>query len=482
MLQKLEYKREANLIGGDWVGAGSGKVIEVTDPATGEVIGAVPDCGRAETKRAIVAAAKAFPAWRTKTAAERAEALRKLAALIEQNKEELAMLLTIEQGKPLAESRGEVGMSAAYVTWFAEEARRVYGDTIPSPWPNRRLMVVKEPVGVVGAITPWNFPSAMIARKLGAALAVGCTMVIKPAEQTPFSGLAWGVLAEKAGIPAGVVNIITGEASEIGKELCENPEVRKITFTGSTEVGKLLVRQSADTMKRISMELGGNAPFIVFDDADVDAAVEGAMMSKYRNAGQTCVCANRFIVQAGIYDTFAEKLSAAAQKLKVGSGLDAGVQQGPLIDEQALAKVQRHVSDAVSKGGRVVSGGKAHALGRTYFEPTVIANVTSDMAVAREETFGPVAPLFKFATEEEAVRMANATEYGLACYFYTRDLGRAFRVSEGLQYGQVGVNAGVITTEVAPFGGVKESGLGREGSKYGCDDYVNIKYICMAGI
>ena len=482
MLQKLEYKRETNLIGGEWVGADSGKSMEVTDPATGEVIGTVPDGCRAETKRAIAAAAKAFPGWRAKTAAERAEFLRRLAALIEQNKEELAMLLTVEQGKPLAEARGEVGMSAAYITWFAEEARRVYGDTIPSPWANRRLMVVKEPVGVVGAITPWNFPSAMIARKLGAALAVGCTMVIKPAEQTPFSGLAWGVLAEKAGIPAGVVNIITGEASEVGKELCENPDVRKITFTGSTEVGKLLVKQSADTMKRMSMELGGNAPFIVFDDADLDAAVEAAMMSKYRNTGQTCVCANRFIIQAGVYDQFAEKLSAATKSLKVGCGVDAGVQQGPLIDAQALAKVERHVKDAVSKGARIVSGGKRHALGRTYFEPTVIANVTTDMAVAREETFGPVAPLFKFSTEEEAVRMANATEFGLACYFFTRDLGRAFRVSEGLEYGQVGVNAGVITTEVAPFGGVKESGLGREGSKYGCDDYVNIKYVCIAGI
>jgi succinate-semialdehyde dehydrogenase/glutarate-semialdehyde dehydrogenase len=482
MLQKLEYKREANLIGGEWVGADSGKVIEVTDPSSDEVVGTVPDCGRAETKRAIAAAAKALPAWRAKTAAERAEILRRLAGLIDQNKEELAMLLTVEQGKPLAEARGEVGMSAAYITWFAEEARRVYGDTIPSPWANRRLMVVKEPVGVVGAITPWNFPSAMIARKLGAALAVGCTMVIKPAEQTPFSGLAWGVLCDKAGIPAGVVNIVTGEPSEIGKELCENPIVKKITFTGSTEVGKLLVKQSADTMKRMSMELGGNAPFIVFDDADLDAAVEGAMLSKYRNTGQTCVCANRFIVQAGIYDAFAERLSAATQKLKVGCGVEAGVQQGPLIDQQALAKVERHISDAVSKGARVVSGGKRHALGRTYFEPTVIANVTPDMAVAREETFGPVAPLFKFSTEEEAVRMANATEFGLACYFFTRDLGRAFRVSEGLEYGQVGVNAGVITTEVAPFGGVKESGLGREGSKYGCDDYVNIKYVCVAGI
>jgi succinate-semialdehyde dehydrogenase/glutarate-semialdehyde dehydrogenase len=482
MLQKLEFKREGNLIGGAWVGADSGKVLEVNDPATGEVIGTVPMSGRVETRRAIEAAAAAFPGWSAKLAAERAEALRKLAALIEQNKEELAMLLTIEQGKSLAESRGEVGMSAAYVLWFAEEARRIYGDTIPAPWQGRRILTIKQPVGVVGAITPWNFPSSMIARKLGPALATGCTMVIKPASQTPFSGLAWGALAEKAGIPPGVVNIVTGKASEIGAELTSNPLVRKITFTGSTETGKKLVEQAASTMKRVSMELGGNAPFLVFDDADLDAAVEGAIASKYRNSGQTCVCANRFIVQEGVYDAFAEKLAAASSKLKVGNGLEQGTQQGPLIDDKAVAKVEEHIADAVKKGGRVVTGGKRHKLGGTFFEPTVIADVTPEMAVAREETFGPVAPLFRFKTDEEGVRMANATEFGLACYFYTRDLGRAFRVSEGLEYGQVGVNAGVITTEVAPFGGVKESGLGREGSKYGWDDYVNIKYVCVGGV
>jgi succinate-semialdehyde dehydrogenase/glutarate-semialdehyde dehydrogenase len=472
MLQKLEFKREANLIGGAWVGADGGKVIEVKDPATGEVVGTVPNSGRPETRRAIEAAAAAFPGWSAKLAAERAEALRKLAALIEQNKEELAMLLTIEQGKSLAESRGEVGMSAAYVLWFAEEA----------PWQGRRILTIKQPVGVVAAITPWNFPSSMIARKLGPALATGCTMVIKPASQTPYSGLAWGALCEKAGIPPGVVNIVTGKASEIGAELTSNPLVRKITFTGSTETGKTLVEQAARTMKRVSMELGGNAPFLVFDDADLDAAVEGAIASKYRNSGQTCVCANRFIVQAGIYDAFAEKLAAASNKLKVGNGLEQGTQQGPLIDDKAVAKVEEHIADALKKGARVVAGGHRHKLGGTFFEPTVIADVTPEMAVAREETFGPVAPLFRFKSEADGLRMANATEFGLACYFFTRDLGRAFRVAEGLEYGQVGVNAGVITTEVAPFGGVKESGLGREGSKYGWDDYVNIKYVCVGGV
>lgn len=482
MLQKLEFKREANLIGGEWVAADSGKTIEVTDPSSGEVIGTVPNTGKAETRRAIEAASAAFPGWSSKTGAERADALRKLAGLIEQNKEELAMLLTVEQGKPLAESRTEVGSSAAYVLWFAEEARRIYGDTIPSPWPDRRIVVIKQPVGVVAAITPWNFPSSMIARKLGPALATGCTIVIKPASQTPYSGLAWGALCEKAGIPPGVVNIVTGSASEIGAEMTSNPIVRKVTFTGSTEVGKKLVEQASHTMKRVSMELGGNAPFLVFDDADIEAAVAGALPSKYRNAGQTCVCANRFIVQAGIYDAFAEKLAEASRKLPIGNGLEDGVQIGPLIDDKAIAKVEEHIADAVQKGGRVVTGGKRHKLGGTFFEPTVIADVTPEMKVAREETFGPVAPLFKFETEEEAVRMANATEFGLACYFYTRDLGRAFRVAEGLQYGQVGVNAGLITTEVAPFGGVKESGLGREGSKYGWDDYVDIKYLCIGGI
>ncbi|MBX6425770.1 MAG: NAD-dependent succinate-semialdehyde dehydrogenase [Variibacter sp.] len=482
MLQKLEFKREANLIGGAWVDADDGATIAVTDPATGDVIGTVPRCGRAETKRAIEAAANAFPDWSRRTAAERAEALRRLAALIEQNKEELAMLLTVEQGKPLAEARTEIASSAAYVLWFAEEARRIYGDTIPSPWPNRRILVIKQPVGVVAAITPWNFPSSMIARKLGPALATGCTMVIKPASQTPYSGLAWGALCEKAGIPPGVVNIVTGSAAEIGAELTENPLVRKITFTGSTATGKKLMEQASRTMKRVSMELGGNAPFLVFDDADLDAAVEGAIPSKYRNAGQTCVCTNRFIVQAGIYDKFAEKLAEASRKLKIGNGLEEGCQIGPLIDEKAVAKVEEHIADAVQKGGKIITGGKRHKLGGTFFEPTVITNVTPEMKVAREETFGPVAPLFKFETEEAAVRMANDTEFGLACFFYTRDLGRAFRVAERLQYGQVGVNAGLITTEVAPFGGVKESGVGREGSKYGWDDYVDVKYVCVGGI
>lgn len=482
MLQKLEFKREANFIGGEWVGARNGKTLDVNDPSTGDVIGTVPGAGRDETRQAIEAAARAFPIWSKKTAAERAEALRKLAALIEQNKEELAMLLTVEQGKPLAESRTEVASSAAYVLWFAEEARRIYGDTIPSPWADRRIIVMKQPVGVVAAITPWNFPSSMIARKLGPALATGCTMVIKPASQTPYSGLAWGVLAEKAGIPAGVVNILTGSASEIGAEMTANPLVRKVTFTGSTEVGKKLVAQASHTMKRVSMELGGNAPFLVFDDADLDAAIEGAIPSKYRNAGQTCVCTNRFIVQAGIYDKFAERLAEASRKLKVGGGLENGAQIGPLIDEKAMTKVEEHIADAVQKGGRIVTGGKRHKLGGTFFEPTVIADVTPQMKVAREETFGPVAPLFKFKTDDEGVRMANDTEFGLACYFYTRDLGRAFRVAESLQYGQVGINAGLITTEVAPFGGVKESGLGREGSKYGWDDYVDVKYVCVGGV
>ena len=482
MLTNLAFKRDANLIGGKWVAADSGKTIDVTDPATGEFLGTVPNCGRAETKRAVAAAEAAFPGWRARTANERSQILFRLADIIRQNQEDLAVLLTLEQGKPLAEARGEVGMSAAYVQWFAEEARRVYGDTIPSPWQGRRIIVTKEPVGVVAAITPWNFPSSMFARKLGAALAVGCTVVAKPASQTPYSGIAWGMLCEKAGVPEGVVNILTGSAREIGAELTENPVVKKITFTGSTEVGKLLMEQAARTMKRVSMELGGNAPFIVFDDADVDAAVEGAIASKFRNTGQTCVCTNRLLVQSGVYDEFADKLAKATAAMKVGNGREAGVVQGPLIDAAAVAKVEEHIADAVKKGATVVTGGKRHALGGTFFEPTVIRNVTPDMAVAREETFGPLAPIFRFEQEEEAIRLANDTEYGLACYFYTRDLGRTFRVSEALQYGQVGVNAGVITTEVAPFGGVKESGMGREGSKYGCDDYLNIKYLCIGGL
>lgn len=482
MLQKLSFKHDANYIDGKWAPADSGKTLEVTDPATGEVLGLVPNSGRAETRRAIEAAEKAFPAWRARTAADRAAILLRLADLIRANQEDLAVLLTLEQGKPLAESRGEIGMSAAYIQWFAEEARRIYGDTIPSPWADRRIIVTKEPVGVIAAITPWNFPSSMFARKFGAALAVGCTIVGKPASQTPYSGLAWADLCEKAGVPAGVINIVTGSAREIGAELTENPTVKKITFTGSTEVGKLLAEQAARTMKRISMELGGNAPFIVFDDADVDAAVEGAIMSKFRNAGQTCVCTNRFLVQDGVYDAFAKKLAEATKALKVGNGREAGVAQGPLIDKAAVAKVEEHIADAVKKGGSIVTGGKRHALGGTFFEPTVIAGVTPEMAVAREETFGPIAPLFRFKTEAEAIAMANATEYGLACYFYTRDLARTFRVSEALQYGQVGVNAGLITTEVAPFGGVKESGVGREGSKYGVEDYLNVKYLCIGGV
>ncbi|WP_046866292.1 NAD-dependent succinate-semialdehyde dehydrogenase [Microvirga massiliensis] len=475
--------RTANLIGGDWTDTGSaGQPIKVTDPATGTLLDAVPNGGRAETRRAIEAAYAAFPAWRGRTAGDRATLLRRLAQLITDNQEDLARLLTSEQGKPLAEARGEVGMSAAYVLWFAEEARRIYGDVIPSPWPNRKILVTKDPVGVVGAITPWNFPSSMIARKLGAALAAGCTIVIKPASQTPYSALAWGVLCEEAGIPAGVVNIVTGSAREIGAELTANPLVKKITFTGSTEVGKLLMEQAAKTMKKVSMELGGNAPFIVFDDADLDRAVEGAMAAKYRNAGQTCVCTNRFLVQDGIYEAFAERLAEASARLKVGNGLEDGVQQGPLIDDHAVAKIEEHIEDATSKGAKVIAGGKRHALGGTFFEPTVLTGVTPSMAVAREETFGPLSPLFRFKDEVEAVRMANDTEYGLACYFYTRDLGRAFRVSEALEYGLVGVNEGLITTEVAPFGGVKESGVGREGSKYGVEDYVSVKYTCMGGL
>ncbi|MHB2169784.1 NAD-dependent succinate-semialdehyde dehydrogenase [Alsobacter sp. R-9] len=476
---KLPFQRDANLIGGEWVGADDGGAIEVTNPATGEILGQVPRCGAAETRRAIEAAQKAFVGWSRTTAAERAEKLRKLAAAIEKNKEDLAVLLTSEQGKPLAEARGEIAISAAYVLWFAEEARRIYGDTIPSPWPNRRIIVTKEPVGVVAAITPWNFPSSMLSRKLGAALAAGCTVVTKPATQTPYSAIAWGLLAEEAGIPPGVINILTGSASAIGGEITRNPIVKKVTFTGSTEVGKMLMAQAAGTMKRVSMELGGNAPFIVFDDADLDAAVEGAMQSKYRNSGQTCVCANRFIVQAGIYDAFAAKFAAAVKGLKVGNGLEPGTVQGPLIDENAVKKVEEHIADAVSKGAAVAAGGKRHALGRSFFEPTILTGVTTAMAVAREETFGPLAPLFRFETEEQAIAMANDTEFGLAAYAFTRDLGRAFRVMEGLQYGQVGINAGLITTEVAPFGGVKESGMGREGSKYGLDDYLNVKYGCL---
>ncbi|RST83467.1 NAD-dependent succinate-semialdehyde dehydrogenase [Aquibium carbonis] len=483
MLQKSNpYMRQSNLIGGEWVKADSGATLDVTNPANGQKLGTVPKSGKAETRRAIEAADKAFKTFKKTTANERSKMLRKLHDLILENQDALAELLTLEQGKSLAEAKGEVGASAAYILWFAEEARRTYGDVVPSPWADRRIIVTREPVGVIAAITPWNFPSSMLARKIGPAIAAGCTTVVKPASQTPYSGLAWGVLCEEAGIPAGVVNILTGSAGEIGDEICANPMVKKITFTGSTEVGKILIEKSAATVKKVSMELGGNAPFVVFDDADIDRAVEGAMVAKYRNSGQTCVCTNRFFVQAGVYDAFVEKFAAASAKLKVGAGLDAGVQQGPLIDGKAVEKVEELIGDATAKGGKVVTGGKRHELGGSFFEPTVIAGATPDMRFMKEEIFGPVAPVFRFETEEEAVALANDTEYGLACYFYSSDLGRVFRVMENLKYGMVGVNEGLITTPEAPFGGVKESGLGREGGHQGIEDYLDTKYVCIGGL
>jgi succinate-semialdehyde dehydrogenase/glutarate-semialdehyde dehydrogenase len=474
--------RQQCYIDGKWLDADSGKSVAVNNPATGETLGTIPNMGTAETKRAIEAANAAWPAWRKKTAKERAVILRKLFNLMMENQDDLAMLMTAEQGKPLAESKGEVAYSASFIEWFAEEGKRTYGDVIPTFAADKRIIVQKEPVGVVAAITPWNFPSAMIARKAGPALAAGCPIVIKPATQTPFSALAMAELAHRAGIPAGVFNVITGSAREIGGEMTSNPIVRKLTFTGSTEVGKLLMKQCAETVKKTSMELGGNAPFIVFDDADLDAAVEGAIASKYRNTGQTCVCANRLLVQDGVYDAFAAKLAAAVGRLKVGDGLKGETQQGPLIDEKAVAKVEEHIADAVKKGARIIAGGKRHALGGTFFEPTILADVTPQMAVAREETFGPVAPLFRFKTEAEAVQMSNDTEFGLAAYFYSRDIGRIWRTAEQIEYGIVGINTGLISTEVAPFGGVKESGIGREGSMYGIDDYLVIKYMCLGGI
>ncbi|MCT7375282.1 NAD-dependent succinate-semialdehyde dehydrogenase [Chelativorans salis] len=483
MLKKTShFMREANFIGGAWVEADSGATIEVVNPATRQTIGTVPKCGRAETRRAIEAAEEAFHSWKKTSANDRAKLLRKLHDAILDNQEALAELLVMEQGKPLAEARAEVGMSAAYVLWYAEEGRRVYGDVVPSPWADRRILVTKEPVGVIGAITPWNFPSSMLARKIGPALAAGCTAVAKPASQTPYSGLALGVLAEEAGFPAGVVNIVTGSASEIGDELTENPLVRKITFTGSTEVGKVLIQKSAGTVKKVSMELGGNAPFLVFDDAGVERAVEGAVAAKYRNSGQTCVCTNRFFVQEGIYDRFVEKLVEATNRLKVGSGLEDGTQQGPLIDEKAVEKVEELIADAAEKGGKVVAGGKRHSLGGTFFEPTVIAEASPEMRFMQEEIFGPVSPIFRFHEEEEAVKLANDTAFGLACYFYTADLGRAFRVMEGLKYGLIGVNEGIITTVEAPFGGLKESGLGKEGGHQGIEDYLDTKYVCIGGL
>ncbi|GHD10323.1 NAD-dependent succinate-semialdehyde dehydrogenase [Tianweitania populi] len=483
MLQKYsQFMKEANLIGGEWVQADSGATIDVINPATGLKIGIVPKSGRAETKRAIEAANQTFLSYRKTSALERSKLLRKLHDAIMDNQDSLAELLTLEQGKSLAEAKGEVGASAAYVLWFAEEARRTYGDVVPSPWADRRILVTKEPTGVIAAITPWNFPSSMLARKIGPALAAGCTAVVKPASQTPYSGLAWGALCEEVGFPKGAVNVVTGAASEIGDELCEHPLVKKITFTGSTEVGKILIAKAASTVKKVSMELGGNAPFLVFDDANLERAVEGAIAAKYRNSGQTCICTNRFFVQAGIYDAFVEKFSAAAAKLKIGDGSEAGVQQGPLIDEKAVEKVEELVADAKEKGGTIVTGGKRHALGGSFYEPTVISNASPVMRFMKEEIFGPVAPVFKFESEEEAVDLANDTEYGLAAYFYTGDLGRAFRVMEGLKYGMVGVNEGIITTPEAPFGGMKESGLGREGGHQGIEDYLDTKYVSIGGL
>ena len=483
MLQKNnKFLREANLIGGKWVQADSGATIDVINPANGLKLGTVPKAGKAETRRAIEAAAEAFKTFRKTSALDRAKMLRRLHDAIMDNQDQLAELLTLEQGKSLTEAKGEVGSSAAYVLWFAEEARRTYGDVVPSPWADRRIIVTREPVGVIAAITPWNFPSSMLARKIGPAIAAGCTSVVKPASQTPYSGLAWGALAEEVGIPKGVVNVVTGSAGEIGEEICTNPIVKKITFTGSTEVGKILIEKSASTVKKVSMELGGNAPFLVFDDADLDRAVEGAIAAKYRNSGQTCVCTNRFYVQSGIYDAFVEKFSAAAANLKVGPGMDEGVQQGPLIDDKAVEKVEELIADAKGKGGRIVTGGSRHKLGGSFFEPTVIADAKPSMKFSKEEIFGPVAPVFRFEKEEEAIELANDTEYGLACYFYTGDLGRAFRVMEGLKYGMVGVNEGIITTPEAPFGGVKESGLGREGGHQGIGDYLDTKYVCIGGL
>jgi succinate-semialdehyde dehydrogenase/glutarate-semialdehyde dehydrogenase len=469
-------------IDGIWLHADSGRSFPVVNPANGKTLGTVPDMGAAETRRAIAAAQAAWPGWRARTAKERATILRKWFELMMAAQEDLALLLTAEQGKPLAEARGEIAYGASFIEWFGEEGKRIYGDTIPAHQADKRIVVMKEPIGVCAAITPWNFPNAMIARKAAAALAAGCTMVIKPAEQTPFSAIAMSVLGERAGIPKGVLNVVTGDAPAIGGELTSNPTVRKLSFTGSTEVGKLLMSQCAATIKKVSLELGGNAPFLVFDDADLDAAVDGAMASKFRNTGQTCVCANRLLVQDGIYEAFSQKLAVAVSALKVGNGYEPGVSQGPLIDRNALAKVEEHIADALSLGAKVLRGGKRHALGGTFYEPTVLTGVTAAMKVAREETFGPVAPLFRFKDEAEGIKMANATQFGLASYFYSRDIGRVFRVSEALEYGIVGVNTGLISTEIAPFGGIKESGIGREGSKYGIDDYLEVKYLCLGGI
>ena len=481
-LKDTRLFREACYVDGQWVQAASGQTIGVDNPATGEIIGRVPKLSGTETKHAIDAANRAFPSWSKKTAKERATVLRRWFDLMMASQDDLARLMTLEQGKPLAESKGEVAYAAAFLEWFGEEAKRIYGDTIPQHQADKRIVVIKQPIGVVACITPWNFPLAMITRKAGPAIGAGCTVVLKPASQTPFSALALAELAERAGVPKGVFNVVTGSATEIGAELTSSPIVRKLSFTGSTEIGKILMSQCAGTVKKLSLELGGNAPFIVFDDADLDAAVEGAIASKYRNTGQTCVCTNRILVQDTVYEPFAVKLAAAVRELKPAPGLETGATQGPLIDEAAIVKVESHIRDAQSKGAKVLVGGHRHALGGRFFEPTVLTDVTPQMAVAREETFGPVAPLFRFKTEAEAIALANDTEFGLAAYFYGRDIARVWRVAEALEYGIVGINSGLISTEVAPFGGVKESGLGREGSKYGMDEFVEIKYMCFGGI
>ena len=487
MAASLELKdptlfREACYIDGKWVGADSDQTVDVTNPASGDLLGTIPKMGADETRRAIEAANAAYPAWRAKTAKERATILRKWFDLMMENQEDLAKMMTAEQGKPLKESMGEIVYAASFIEWFAEEGKRVYGDTIPQHAPGKRIVVTKEPIGVCAAITPWNFPAAMITRKCGPALAAGCTMVVKPATATPYSALALAVLAERAGVPAGVFSVVTGASGAIGGEMTSNPIIRKLTFTGSTEIGKLLMEQCAGTVKKTSMELGGNAPFIVFNDADIDEAVLGAMASKFRNTGQTCVCANRLLVQDGVYEEFSKKLATAVEEMRVGDGLKGETEQGPMIDMAAVEKVEEHIQDAVSKGAKVISGGSRHDLGGTFFQPTVLAEVNTDMKVTKEETFGPVAPLYRFETEEQALQMANDTEFGLAAYFYSRDIGRVWRVMEGLEYGIVGVNEGIISTEVAPFGGMKESGTGREGSKYGIEDYLEIKYCLIGGI
>lgn len=479
-LKDTSLFRQKAYIDGLWQDADSGQTLKVNNPATNEIIGTVPKMGAAETRRAIEAADKALPAWRALTAKERANKLRRWYELMLENQDDLARLMTIEQGKPLTESKGEIVYAAAFFEWFAEEAKRVYGDVIPGHQPDKRLLVIKQPIGVTAAITPWNFPCAMITRKAGPALAAGCTMVLKPASQTPYSALALAELAERAGIPKGVFSVVTGSAGDVGGELTSNPLVRKLSFTGSTEIGRQLMAECAKDIKKVSLELGGNAPFIVFDDADLDAAVEGALISKYRNNGQTCVCANRLYVQDGVYDAFVEKLKTAVDRLNIGNGLEQGITTGPLIDSKAVAKVEEHIADAVSKGAKVIAGGKPHALGGSFFEPTILIDVPRNALVSKDETFGPLAPVFRFKDEAEVIELSNDTEFGLASYFYARDMSRVFRVAEALEYGMVGVNTGLISNELAPFGGVKASGLGREGSKYGIEDYLEIKYLCLA--